>query len=157
VHKALGPRTFGDISTDGFETETLSSTTMRTASQTTDWSFESADRTKSTAMQYFTKTEVPRFVCHELIGYSALVSSGRVSQQSIQQMIASPPARENKVKSTSTGPLPTSLVLLEVKKQDVERPGLSFSITMLTKRAHIRPISSDDPIFQVPAGFTRSY
>jgi hypothetical protein len=148
VNKALGPRTIGPDSTDGYSSDmTVVMTRPNTASSTSTMS----------NLDYFSNYPRASLVCAAPI--SAAPAPGRASMgmAQYQTMQRGLYGSDPRFTVSASGPaLPTRrLPLFEVMTMTGGQTGQArggFSI--LTERGNVRSIRADDPVFFVPADFT---
>jgi len=147
LNKALGPRTIGPDSTDGYSSDmTVVTTRPNTASSTSTIS----------NLDYFSNYPRASLVCAAPSSAAPTGTAGMGMAQ-YQLMQRGLYGSDPRFTISASGPaLPTKrLPLFEVMTMSGGQTGQARGgLSILTERGNVRSIRADDPIFSVPADFT---
>jgi hypothetical protein len=147
----LGARVFGSLTTEVYSMEMESTIEFPNAPVSTN-------RLLNTF--YYLSTAVPKLICrNESVRMQALTAAYGISttygdiRSSAMAFVNSSGAQIKRV-----GPeIPSGrLALLLATTMNFQRSGMEVKTASYIEVGHVRQIAADDPVFEVPAGFTKS-
>lgn len=148
--RALGPRQIGSDATDGYQAD-VTMTVTRADGQT--------GTSQMSITEYLTKNPEHTLQCSRFGGGAGPMAA--LNQYAILKRAMS--IKDPRFTVTSSGPaLPSgrlsafTMVTMSGSGSDSSGMPQGGSFTMMIERAHERAITTDDPVFSVPADFTKS-